>query len=126
MKKKSIYQRIVLAAERGTGVRLSREDVRGLVSDPAIRAAIHAETEKTDACHEVDCQSGQHRWSGWTMQMTSQAPGGGCFYARFCRDCEAMERGEVGEGRGFETCIAHPVPYHGDPDEALPGGEART
>lgn len=56
------------------------------------------------------------------MQMTSQAPGGGCFYARFCRDCEVMERGEVGEGGvcGSETSIAHPVPYHGDPDEALP------
>lgn len=61
----------------------------------------------------------EHRWSGWTMQMTSPEPGGGRFYARYCLDCMAMERGEVDEGRNPPNPV--PVPYRGDPDEALPG-----
>lgn len=43
MTKRTIYQRIMRAAELGTGVRLSKDDARALAQDHAVRAS--AETD---------------------------------------------------------------------------------
>ncbi|MBD3306702.1 hypothetical protein GF348_10005 [candidate division KSB3 bacterium] len=44
--KRTIYQRIVRAAERGTGLRLSAEDARVLAEDTAIYTVASADTER--------------------------------------------------------------------------------
>ena len=72
---KSPYQRIVRAAERGTGLRLSAEEARQLSTDTAIsyRAELDDVLERCVTCLRLPVAP-----EGWHCAKRREAPFGAC------------------------------------------------